>query len=1078
MTLTDTSLVFGPGTSGGTVTLSSVERAELTGGNSPNSIYARDYTGATAIHGGNQTDTVVGGHGDDSLAGDAGNDELFGNEGNDTLDSTNSGNALMDGGSGNDLLIGGNGKDSMIGGDGNDTLRGGNGADTLLGQAGDDVLEGEGGNDVVDGGADFDEVVGTGAVNFTITNSTLTGLGTDTLSDIEQARLTGGTNNTRIDATAFTGSLIASGGRGGTDTLIGGGRGSKNRFELLPSGTVSLIDTGGLNEVSFATDTSPTSAGYSINLGIEDGSFQNVDGSGYLVGLNGLFQNAFGSAGGDNLTGNDETNFIDGGDGGDIIVGGGAFGAGVGTDTFVGGDGSDTITGDDGGDVIVGDGAFGTAPGNDSLTGGDGSDIVDGGAGNDVIVGDGAFGTAPGNDSLTGGAGDDSMDGGGGDDVIVGDGAFGTAPGNDSLTGGDGDDSMDGGSGNDVVVGGAGFDTVTGGAGNDALDGGDGDDIYLFAGTGPLGADTITEAPNVDTDTLDFSVFGFAVRVNLALTSQQTVASTLKLTLSSATGLENVVGSQFADAILGNSRPNKLDGADLLREPAATGPTWNGVTQVVYLDFDNFNDPGEYVYTGAEESAILSQVAAIYSGFHISFTLTAPGGDFAHLKFNDTPSKDGVLLPGLGGLADDLDFRNIDLGGSAQIDVNGLLDGPGEPVLDPVLATPERENLIALTATIGAHELGHLLGLRHIDSFGPIGSGISPLVDPGRFHMNPLVDPSPYTGPAAATETNSHLMATPASVGSSLFDAVAGPFIGEREAIKLAFNESPNVVAEQGAAHGTRAAAQAINLDLASLYVPNTLQFGANAGKDFAVRAVAVTGVIGAGGEFDYYSFTGKKGDLINLEVLSPTLAKRYSNTIDSVVRVETAGGTLVAENDDDMDEDPFDIGRGSILIDLVLPDDGTYFIKVSAFAADTGNYELFLNRFDAGNATDLGDALVGNDGNDTLSGGLGRDVLIGGLGADALDGGSGDDILIGGRASFDADFVTLLGVMADWARNDLDYKARTQALSDRLNSRTVFADSDVDTLVGGADTDWFFGDKLDNLPDRVSPGEIFVKVN
>ena len=50
----------------------------------------------------------------------------------------------------------------------------------------------------------FDEVVGEGTVNFTITNSSLDGLGTDTLVSIEQARLTGGTNNTRIDGSAFT----------------------------------------------------------------------------------------------------------------------------------------------------------------------------------------------------------------------------------------------------------------------------------------------------------------------------------------------------------------------------------------------------------------------------------------------------------------------------------------------------------------------------------------------------------------------------------------------------------------------------------------------------------------------------------------------------------------------------------------------------------------------------------------------------------------------------------------------------------------------------------------------------------
>ena len=40
--------------------------------------------------------------------------------------------------------------------------------------------------------------------------------------------------------------------------------------------------------------------------------------------------------------------------------------------------------------------------------------------------------------------------------------------------------------------------------GSDSLVGGDGGDTYRFSAGGDLGSDTVDEAANVDTDTLDF----------------------------------------------------------------------------------------------------------------------------------------------------------------------------------------------------------------------------------------------------------------------------------------------------------------------------------------------------------------------------------------------------------------------------------------------------------------------------------------------------------------------------------------------------------------------------------------------
>src|SRR5581483_4008225 len=118
------------------------------------------------------------------------------------------------------------------------------------------------------------------------------------------------------------------------------------------------------------------------------------------------------------------------------------------------------------------------------------------------------------------------------------------------------------------------------------------------------------------------------------------------------------------------------------------------------------------------------------------------------------------------------------------VDVNGFLGGPGQPVADGNAATATvRDNLVALTSTIAEHELGHTVGLRHGDSFGPPGFGIHNPPGPGAYAPA-------FPGLAGALETDWHIMASPASVGSSLANAMATsppPFFGEREAIGLAF---------------------------------------------------------------------------------------------------------------------------------------------------------------------------------------------------------------------------------------------------------------------------------------------------
>jgi len=173
--------------------LRNIRQADITGEAGPDRIDATDFTGGVTLRGGGGSDTLYGGSGTSMLYGDIGNDVLYG-------------------GTEQDVLYGGPGADLLLGGNGSDVLNGGDGADTLTGGSGDDTL---------DGGAGTDWVDEQNNTWFRLTDSQLTGSGTDHLVSVERARLAGGGAKNLIDAGGFGGMTFLTGGDG-DDTLIGG----------------------------------------------------------------------------------------------------------------------------------------------------------------------------------------------------------------------------------------------------------------------------------------------------------------------------------------------------------------------------------------------------------------------------------------------------------------------------------------------------------------------------------------------------------------------------------------------------------------------------------------------------------------------------------------------------------------------------------------------------------------------------------------------------------------------------------------------------------------------------------------
>lgn len=528
--------------------------------------------GADLLSGGDGNDVVDGGNGDgDSVSGGLGNDVLNGGSGvNDRLveqvlnnltllilsitglgtdtysgieqaalngsdaDNTIDASAVsfsvtINGGGGDDTLTGGSANDLLQGGNDADVLVGGNGGDTLDGQAGDDSLSGKEGNDRLIGGTGLDRVVETDNTNFTLRNTSLTGLSTDFLFGIEGAILTGGGSNNTLDASAFTLGGVTLNGLGGNDSLIGTNfadvlhgrigsgldtlRGNNGNDTLTADLGNDLLDGGGgLDRVIESGNVNFTLAATSLT-GIGTDTLNNIESADLTGGAsdNILKLTTFtgsvtlrGAGGDDELVSSSGHDVLDGGDGDDTLTGNAGNdqligGAGtldlliasgattfVLTNTVLTGVGSDTVSSVELAwlttsatlassiDARLFSGAMTLtgSSGADTILGGSGADSIVAGAGDDVLAGNN------GADSILAGAGSDIVLGGAGDDSISGSSSF--SVGSSSA---DGDDTILGGAGNDRLLGGAGNDILSGEQGNDTMYGDSGADS-LFGGAG------------------------------------------------------------------------------------------------------------------------------------------------------------------------------------------------------------------------------------------------------------------------------------------------------------------------------------------------------------------------------------------------------------------------------------------------------------------------------------------------------------------------------------------------------------------------------------------------------------------
>lgn len=557
--------------------LSDFENISLVGDENDNTLNAASFSGVVRLDGRGGNDTIVGGSGTNQLTGGRGSDLINGSRGDDLLVEQADADMILSQGS----LASGFEVDTFIGVIERVSLTGGAGANLI-------DASGFGGKAILDGGAGNDRLIGTPQDDLLIG-----GAGDDVLD----GRL--GDDVYLFDADSAL----------GTDTILESPGAGIDRIDFKPTASEVSLDLGLTAVQEVNANLSLRLSGGDVIENLSGGSGDDV-----LVG-NSLDNIVDGRQGNDILTGGPGADVLIGGVDGIIPVPvhwidrvvenrdvavitltdlslsftGGETDLLVGVEaaTLAGGPSANTIDAS----AFSGPVVLRGRESGDTLIGGTGSDLLEGGGGNDVLTGNG------GNDTYLFDAdeelGLDIINDSGGQDtidysattasrislglglpgiqsaarnaltqVVVQRLVFVVPDSVENLVGGAQADLLMGGGSDNHLSGLGGADKLVGGAGDDFLEGGDGDDIYLFDCDAPLGSDTIwDEVGTGGVDTLDFSATSTrTVSIGLARGILQVVNNNLSLRLITPHSIENLVGGDLGDVLVGNTLDNRIEG--------------------------------------------------------------------------------------------------------------------------------------------------------------------------------------------------------------------------------------------------------------------------------------------------------------------------------------------------------------------------------------------------------------------------------------------------------------------------------------------------------------------------------------
>ena len=554
---------------------------------------------------------------------------------------------IYNGGS-NQRVVGTNSADEILSSvpdTGSDTIFALGGDDEVRTGGGNDLLLGGSGNDLLSGGDDNDRLFG--------------GTGDD--------RLFGGNNNDTLAVETNLGDF-------GTDILSGG-----SGFDKIVFQTGNVINVNGL-PASVAVNEA--NAGVTVNMinefvpgfvaTFQQGAGGDIDVFEVLETQRGFIRDSNGTSAvfsdieqidltnfDDNIFDSSASHIINGRNGDDYISGGGGF------DVIDGGNGNDTAV------YFRSDAAVSIS-------------LLDFGSG-----GSGSGGEAQGDKLFS----IENVFASSHNDFVLGNAV------NNTLLGLGGNDTLLAGSGTDTVDGGEGDDTLRGGLGNDTVIGGEGNDTALFLDWNGT-PDRILTTISTSITLADGGNASSAKLLSTTFQSRPFDLVTTTLETDTLTGIENVIGTDFADTITGNSADNELDGRDgndILDggQGSDTLIGGDGIDTALFTAGGTFNFP-------RVEASLADGEATVFRNFRsgLGFTTVTETDTLSGIE-NLTGSTGADKLTGNSG-ANTLDGGNgsdilAGLGGADK-----LIGGEGSDTADYSLsAFPVQVNLATGTASGG-----------------------------------------------------------------------------------------------------------------------------------------------------------------------------------------------------------------------------------------------------------------------------------------------------------------------------------------------------------------------------------------
>jgi trimeric autotransporter adhesin len=763
---------------------------------------------------------------------------------------------------------------------------------------------------------------------------------------------------------------------------------------------------------------------------------QRIDGSSgvddILNGdLNGVPEDdqIYGYGGNDTLDGKAGNDFLSGGDDNDILFGG------EGNDILDSGAGNDYLYGGDGDDRLYS--GYGSGFGDDSLYGGYGNDYLEAWQGNDTLYG------GDGNDTLYGYYGNDDLDGGDGNDILDG------GEGNDTLYGFDGSNILTGGGGNDIIYGGRtyntsqglqwlgnGNDILDGGYGNDILYGGAGNDTYLFDADVDTGVDLVSELYVDGIDALDFSTTTTkAININLSLTTIQTVATGLQITIAGL--LENISGGSLNDILTGNNLNNILLGGagnDTLTggigDDYFNGGTGNN-TYIIDADIDTGSDTIAVTANTAIGTNTLNLSSTTTKDININLSVTNVQDIATGVQLNIAT---GSILNVYSGSGNDIitgnNANNLLSGGTGNdilagdIGNDNLTGGDGDDELDG----GDGVDILA-----GGNGYDNLYGGRLSDQLSGGDGDDSLYGEAGNDTLDGGLGADIMLG---GIGDDTYLV-------DNIEDVVGENSLEGIDTVKASISYILGA-----------------NLENLTLTGVSSTNGTGNALKNIIIGNGGNNILTGGAGNDTLTGGAGNDTYLIDADVDTGT------DTINEVVLVALNGGTDTLDFSTTTTK-AINVNLGLTTLQTVATGVQLVIPVVSIENVSGGS----LNDTLIGN--NLNDILRGGAGDDTLSGGNGSDYLIGGAGSDSLTGGIGSDVY-----SIDADVDlgtdTINEVVLNGGTDTLDFRATTtKAINVNLSLTTnqlaatsvnlVIPVVSIENLYGGSLVDTLVGNSLNN---------------